>query len=120
MIEFELPWPDKCLSPNAKRRLHWSRYNGAIRAARQYGRMMMFAASTRRERDDLHNCGRLPFAILFVPPDRRKRDDDGMIGAFKHYRDGIADALGVDDRVFAPSYTVLPPEKPGRVIVRVG
>lgn len=38
--------------------------------------------------------------LTFVPPDRRKRDDDNMIAAFKPGRDGMADALGVDDSRF--------------------
>lgn len=38
--------------------------------------------------------------MTFYPPDRRYRDDDNMISAFKHGRDGVALALGVDDRRF--------------------
>ncbi|KQM58771.1 hypothetical protein ASE65_10430 [Sphingomonas sp. Leaf16] len=57
--------------------------------------------------------------IRFVPPDHRRRDDDGMIGAFKHGRDGIADALGVDDHSFRPTYEFAEPEKPGRVVVEI-
>ncbi len=63
--------------------------------------------------------GLIPMTITFVPPDRRHRDDDGMIGAFKHARDGIADALGVDDRRFRPQYVFADAEKPGRVVVEI-
>jgi crossover junction endodeoxyribonuclease RusA len=38
--------------------------------------------------------------IDFYPPDRRARDDDNLIAAFKSGRDGLADALGVDDKRF--------------------
>lgn len=58
-------------------------------------------------------------AIRFYPPDRRHRDDDNMIGAFKAARDGIADALGVNDRRFRPVYYFETPEKPGRVEVEL-
>jgi crossover junction endodeoxyribonuclease RusA len=36
----------------------------------------------------------------FYPPDRRNRDDDNLIAAFKSGRDGVADALGVNDKRF--------------------
>lgn len=61
----------------------------------------------------------IPMTVTFIPPDRRHRDDDGMIGSFKHARDGIADALGVNDRRFRPTYVFAEPEKPGRVEVEV-
>ena len=38
--------------------------------------------------------------IDFYPPDRRHRDDDNMISAFKAGRDGVADALGINDKRF--------------------
>ena len=57
--------------------------------------------------------------IRFYPPDARLRDDDGIIGAFKHARDGIADALRVDDHRFRPEYHFMDPAKPGRVEVEV-
>ena len=50
----------------------------------------------------------------------RRRDDDNMVGSFKAYRDGIADALGVDDRRFRPHYFFEDAEKPGRIDVEIG
>jgi crossover junction endodeoxyribonuclease RusA len=38
--------------------------------------------------------------IDFYPPDRRQRDDDNMIAAFKSGRDGLAQAFGVNDKRF--------------------
>ncbi len=35
--------------------------------------------------------------LVFVPPDRRSRDDQNLIGAMKAGLDGLADVLGVDD-----------------------
>lgn len=61
----------------------------------------------------------LSLRVTFYPPDRRHRDDDGMIGAFKHYRDGIADGLGIDDRHFRPEYVIAEPQAPGRVEVEI-
>ena len=42
--------------------------------------------------------GKLYFWIDFFPPDRRPRDDDNLLSAFKPERDGIADALRIDDK----------------------
>ena len=38
--------------------------------------------------------------IDFYPPSKRSRDDDNLIAAFKSGRDGVADALGIDDKNF--------------------
>jgi crossover junction endodeoxyribonuclease RusA len=34
--------------------------------------------------------------------------------------DGIADALGVNDKRFVPAYTFAPAEKPGRIEITIG
>ena len=44
--------------------------------------------------------GDLHLWIDFYPPDRRHRDDDNLTAAFKAGRDGIADALKVNDKRF--------------------
>ena len=44
--------------------------------------------------------GRLHLWIDLYPPDKRRRDDDNAYAACKPYRDGIADALGIDDSRF--------------------
>lgn len=86
-----LPWPDKRLSPNA--RPHWGAKARAAKSARHAG---YFAAKAAKAsitwEGDIHAF------ITFYPPDRRGRDDDNLIASFKSYRDGIADALGIDDK----------------------
>jgi Holliday junction resolvase RusA-like endonuclease len=63
---------------------------------------------------------RLPLRVTFYPPDRRRRDDDNMIASFKSARDGLADALGVDDRCFAPHYVFADPVDGGQIVVEIG
>lgn len=113
-----LPWPDKRLSPNA--RLHWAAKNATRAKARQDGTNATYAAAggLRELRARFAGDGLIPITITFYPPDRRHRDDDNMVGSFKSYRDGIADALGVNDRRFRPVYVFAEPAKPGRVEVR--
>lgn len=111
----ELPWPPKELTPNFKRRKHWRSYAKPTKDYRT-----LCAWLTRAKMIDATGVSRIQLYITFCPPDRRKRDDDGMIGAFKAGRDGVADGLGVDDSIFRCTYTIAGPEKPGKIIVRIG
>jgi crossover junction endodeoxyribonuclease RusA len=43
---------------------------------------------------------RLHLWLEFYPPDRRPRDDDNMVASFKAGRDGIAQAMGINDKRF--------------------
>ena len=113
-----LPWPDKRLSPNAKRRTHWRVYQPVTKKAREDAATATLEAAKGRigiVRWELGEKGPIPITVRFYPPDFRHRDDDGMIGSFKAARDGIADALQVSDRRFRPHYIFEEPEKPGRV-----
>lgn len=113
MIQIDLPWPDARLTPNAKRRKHWSRYLKPAREAKQAACVQALAAMGR------YRFAQPPLVeVHFHPPDGRARDDDGMIGAFKHARDGIAAAIRHDDSTFRPSYHFHPPHRPhGKVVV---
>jgi crossover junction endodeoxyribonuclease RusA len=58
--------------------------------------------------------------LEFLPPDRRRRDDDNLLAMFKAGRDGLADALGIDDNVFATQIKVSKETiKGGAVRVRI-
>lgn len=117
-MKITLRWPDKKLTPNAKRRKHWSFYRGATLADRQCGHDETLAQTPYPAlRKALQGSALIACQITFYPPDRRHRDDDGMISAFKHMRDGICDALKIDDRRLRPHYVIAEPEKPGRVEV---
>lgn len=118
VVTVELPWPPKQLTPNAKRRKHWRTYQPI---AKQYRAdcAILTAAVLLIARVGSRRGLRVK-SITFAPPDRRKRDDDGMIGAFKAGRDGVADALGVDDHTFRPVYRFAEPITGGLVRVEVG
>lgn len=108
----ELPWPPKELTPNFKRRHHWRTYQRPTKLYREACYVLTKAAGLRAPKG-----GRVNLTIAFYPPDRRRRDDDGMIGAFKAGRDGMADALGTDDHNFRASYAFGEPVKGGKVVV---
>lgn len=113
-----LPWMDKRLSPNA--RLHWRAKVGPKQSAKIAAGHLAGDASKgfHGALDALRASDEpIPMTITFYPPDKRHRDDDNMIGSFKAARDGIADALGLNDRRFRPHYFFEEAEKPGRVVV---
>lgn len=116
-----LPFPDARLNPNA--RIHWRPKSQAVKQARwdaSYSVLQAAGGSLAAIRSELADRKDIPLRVVFYPPDRHHRDDDNMVGAFKSYRDGIADALGVNDRRFRPTYEFADSERPGKVVVEVG
>lgn len=113
-----LPWPDKGLSPNA--RLHWRPLADLKALARADAAKEVLAQMPLEARQAVASGdGRIALTIRFYPPDKRLRDDDNAVSAFKSARDGIADALKVNDRRFQPHYHFEDPAKPGRVEVEL-
>jgi len=101
MTTIKLPWPPKDLSPNA--RVHWSKRSKAAKSYR-----LACATLTKQAAPKLPESERLVLWITFYPPDKRHRDDDNLIAAFKSGRDGLAEALGINDKRFvcAPSVSL--------------
>ena len=63
--------------------------------------------------------GDLVLDLEFYPPDNRRRDDDNMVAAFKNGRDGIAEALGIDDVRFQIRVRVMDKFPGGKVVVKI-
>lgn len=114
-MKVSLPWPPKQLTPNHKRSRHW---RTAVLPTRLY-RSIAFVLA--KEAKLAVAAGDMPvmLKITFYPPDKRRRDADGMVGSIKAGLDGIADALKVDDYRFRAEYHFADPEKPGRVEVEI-
>lgn len=111
---FELPWPDRRLSPNARE--HWSvtaKHKRAFRArCRAIGESVgvgMLAGSENA----------VAVHLTFFPPDKRARDWDNMLAAMKAGLDGLADAMGVDDSKWKLGFEVSDPVKGGIVMVTI-
>ncbi|MFM8899172.1 MAG: endonuclease [Burkholderiales bacterium] len=116
MIELTLPWPPRELSPNA--RVHWSKRGKLAKAYREACRLLTQQLLAQGGWQDLPTDGELHLWVDFYPPDRRHRDDDNVMAAFKAGRDGIADALQVNDKRFR-SRPYLKDEVAGWVKVRI-
>ncbi|GAB3484351.1 RusA family crossover junction endodeoxyribonuclease [Azotobacter salinestris] len=108
MIELELPWPPKELSPNA--RVHWAKRGKVAKAYRAACHLLAKKAGL------LAPAGRALLMLEFVPPDRRRRDDDNMLASFKAGRDGLAEALGIDDSRFVTQLRVSQETATGGVV----
>lgn len=109
--EVTLPWPTKALSPNA--RVHWRVKSKAAQAYRQACRMLAREAKLQAPDTEL-----IHLHLEFYPPTRRARDDDNLTAMFKSGRDGIADALGINDSRFR-THAVLMTEAGGKVKLRM-
>ena len=72
--------------------------------------------TTKLLREALRGVDRLRVHLTFVPPDRRLRDADNCIAAAKAGLDGLADALGVNDRRFVLSSELLTNGEIGGVV----
>lgn len=84
------PWPPKELSPNA--RLHWRVLALAKKAYRaECARQALVQGLQPIKAERVH------VSLLFVPPNRRAFDLDGLLSRMKSGLDGLADVLQVDD-----------------------
>jgi crossover junction endodeoxyribonuclease RusA len=112
MSDLMLPWPPKVLSPNA--RAHWATKSRAAKAYRAACFLLCRQAALAVP------AGRALLSLEFIPPDRRRRDDDNCIAAFKSGRDGVAEALGIDDSRFVTQLQISAETiKGGAVRVRI-
>lgn len=103
-----LPIPAPILSPNG--RGHWTRKHKATKAARQLARLTTQSAL---QGDTPPRVSR--YRLRYCHGVRRLRDDDNAIAMTKAYRDGIADALGIDDnalRIDGPPELHIDPANP--------
>lgn len=106
-----LPWPRKALSPNA--RVHWRTKAPFVKAARAEAAWWAVIAFAGQK----PAWARVAVSVIFFPPDNRRRDLDNLIASLKPTMDGIAEAIGIDDAKFVPTYSIGDPVPMGRVSV---
>jgi crossover junction endodeoxyribonuclease RusA len=116
LITLTLPWPAKELSPNA--RVHWAVKSGKTKRARGDAKYLCMNALGILGYFPIAAAGqKLTVAFTFHPKDRRRRDVDNLISSTKAHRDGIADALNIDDSHFRLTAEIGEPHKPAYVAV---
>lgn len=107
-----LPFPPSALSGHNNG--GWMNKRKIVRQWREWARN-----ATLEARPSVPADGDIIVSVLFVPPNRRG-DRTNYPNRCKPIFDGIADALGVNDRRFLPRYLFAEPEAPGRIEVRLG
>lgn len=115
IARIELPWPDGALSPNG--RAHYMKKHSAAKSAKTDAFWMTRQAIPTRFK---HDGSRLKLTITAHPKTARRPDDDNTAGSCKAYRDGIAQALGIDDSLFDQQPIQWgEPIKAGRITIEV-
>jgi hypothetical protein len=114
LIVIELPFPPSSLSGHAKGASHWGK-SSVTKKWRQLAHDAAWDAVTETAIPEMGDIG---FHVHFVPPDNRG-DRMNYWNRVKPIGDGIADALGVNDKRFLPSMSFGPPEKPGRLVISI-
>ncbi len=111
-----LPWPDAALSPNG--RAHHMARARAAKKARVYAWGMAKAAMGPLGIRAGTWIGPVTVQWTFHPEISRDRDDDNFVARMKASRDGIADALGLNDTGFTTLPAVFGEKrKPACVVV---
>lgn len=107
-----LPFPSSGLSGHNNGNPHAKA--GMVRKHRAWARLATLEAKPR-----IPEAGDIIVTVRFVPANNRG-DRINYPVRMKPYFDGIADALGVNDKRFVPMFIFAEPEAPGRVEVWVG
>lgn len=118
-LTIELSWPSPILWPNA--RVYRLQKSSAARAARDEGYICTLAALEAGPPPPLNDRhGDIPVRIVGHKPAERGQDRDNFQAALKSQLDGIAAALGVNDKKFKPSVEWGEPRPFGGVTITVG
>jgi Holliday junction resolvase RusA-like endonuclease len=118
MIVVHLPFPAPELNPNRCKGKHWASTAALRKSAREAATLLTRQASRGVTFPMGHEVS---LKVVFVQPDRRRRDRDNLLAAIKQNLDGVAEALGIDDEQFNP-VTVCREygPKPGSVRIEIG
>jgi hypothetical protein len=115
-VKFDLPFPPASLSGHNKGA--W--YGKSPTVAKYRGDAEVIATDAKWDQGYFPPLqGDIPISFTFHPADDRG-DRVNFAIRIKPQIDGIAAALGVNDKRFLPSYHFAPPQSPGRVEIVIG
>lgn len=113
-MRIKFPWPHKDLSPNGrKHRMEVARLKKRAKSD------AFFEASAHEDCRAFRGASGVHVDLVFLPPDRRKRDLDNMLGSCKAMLDGLSEAIGVDDSTWSLSLCRGDAVSGGAVVVTV-
>lgn len=108
------PWPDRELWPNGRPNVF-----AKARKVKAYRDACNKYAKSARVHKMRWPDGEIHVHLIFHPKTKRKPDDDNLEAAFKSGRDGIAEAMGVDDANWRVTREIADPMKGGAVVVDI-
>lgn len=115
-ITVELAWPPRQLSPNG--RFHHMEVYRFKKAAKDTA---YWVTKETLGRQTCEHNGTVAVRIIAHPiKGKAQPDADNLMACMKGALDGIALALGIDDKHFAPSVEFAEPVTGGRVTVTIG
>ncbi len=119
-LVIRLPFPHPDLFPNRRNGTHWTKTKAVKDGQRLAGMLCTKAAMQDQATQNWPEF--IPLSLVYMLPDKRKRDADNMLAASKALLDGMAEALGVDDSRFRPVLVDWIPGRPkvGALVVAVG
>ena len=114
-MKFMLPFPPSSLSGHntmAPKAVMYAR--AKVIATERAAAYHLAKAAQRASGYEPPETGDIPITFTFYPPNNRS-DRTNFANRMKAAIDGIAEALGVNDKRFLPSYLFAEPHAPGRV-----
>jgi crossover junction endodeoxyribonuclease RusA len=117
-MRIELNFPSADLFPNRAKGRHWSATYEHKTRERTEAYLLTKQAKNKAKWE--WNEKQIEIHLTFEMPDKRHRDIDNCLAASKSALDGVAEALGVDDKFFNPLCIFREQrEKPGKLIVEI-
>jgi crossover junction endodeoxyribonuclease RusA len=110
-VAITLPWPDKLLWPRS--RPHW-----AVKARVTSVAKALAFYTAKANKPTLYGSSELVVKVVGNAPSKRSYDGDNLQAACKAYFDGIAAAIGIDDKHWRfDGVTKGDPVKGGQVVI---
>ena len=97
-MRVELDFPPACLFPNRAKGTHWTVTHKAKSLYRDNSAWL----TKGQLKNWTPTQQQIKLTVTFITPDKRHRDADNCLAAAKAGLDGMADALGVNDKQFQP------------------
>lgn len=116
MTVIRLPWPPTECRPNFIRSNHWSKWRPK---GTKYRETCWKLALEQGAHLIKWPGGPINLTYTFHPPPKCRWDDDAKESAFKTGQDGIAQAMGIDDKRFRVSKEHGDTVEGGCVVVRI-
>ena len=98
-MQIKLPYPNKDLMPNRKNGKHWG---ATVEAKNDAFAEAFYLTKAEIKWNTSLGDQKIPITLIYVQDDKRHRDLDNLLAASKSMLDGVAHALGIDDKNFEP------------------